>query len=119
MDGMDGMKFIDYRGEKISLNKAKGLLALLKIGVYNPKLNKEEDKEYSVWKEHYESMKEHGRNIRFPINEKGYLIWQLENYFNLGAIIKSAVEVYEEMRQPTGKYWSRFLHTEFTPASDI
>jgi hypothetical protein len=88
---MQDAEYIEYRGGKISPTKAKGLLVLLKTGVYNPKLSEEESGEYSVWKEHYENMNKGGRrNISFPINKRGYLIWQLQNYFNLGEIIKSA-----------------------------
>ena len=117
---MQDAEYIEYRGEKISPTKAKGLLVLLKTGVYNPKLSEEESGEYSVWKEHYENMNKGGRrNISFPINKRGYLIWQLQNYFNLGEIIKSAERVYQEMQQPNGNDWNRFMRTEFTPASNI
>jgi hypothetical protein len=111
---------VEYRGKDISEKRAKGLLRLLKTGLYSPKLSEEESKEYSVWKEHYQMMKAGGRRkIRCPINERGYLIWQLQNYFNIGLMCKSIDKVHEEMRQPTGYDLYKKMHTPFTPASEF
>ena len=58
------MDKVEYRGEKISEKRAKGLLVLLKTGLYFPQLSEEESEEYSVWKTHYEKRDSGGLSSR-------------------------------------------------------